>query len=258
MSTQPDGVNDLISRDMQAAMAVAGRWGEGEMMARRRAEQVRQRLMEQQQRRRELEERFEAERAVMHTELALVDQDQFWEDAKPADIAQYYGLARQWQDHDEVAKTARGRIEAQVKGRHGLSVEDYLEQQSPKQQRTESAEQENAACEAVDAQRDHAEAARNAAAAGRGDLLNEADTRNATAEAEKLWNSGDRRANLAQKLMAAFGGTEEGRDGVQARLAPDRDQGTPPVDAVRSAKRGSKVQKNTGLGQGRGRGLELG
>lgn len=29
MSTQPDGVNDLISRDMQAAMAVAGRWGGG-------------------------------------------------------------------------------------------------------------------------------------------------------------------------------------------------------------------------------------
>lgn len=27
MSTQPDGVNDLISRDMQAAMAVAGRLG---------------------------------------------------------------------------------------------------------------------------------------------------------------------------------------------------------------------------------------
>ena len=68
MSTQPDGVNDLIGRDLQAAMAVAGRWGE--MMARQRAEQVRQRLMEQQQRRRELEDRFEAERAAMSSGLA--------------------------------------------------------------------------------------------------------------------------------------------------------------------------------------------
>ena len=65
MSTQPDGVNDLLSRDLQAAMAVAGRWGE--MMARQRAEQVRQRVMEQQHRRRELQERFEAERSVMRT-----------------------------------------------------------------------------------------------------------------------------------------------------------------------------------------------
>ena len=45
MSTQPDGVNDLLSRDLHAAMAVAGRWGE--MMARQRAEQVRQRVTEQ-------------------------------------------------------------------------------------------------------------------------------------------------------------------------------------------------------------------
>ncbi|MDT0120690.1 hypothetical protein [Kocuria sp. PD6] len=93
MSTQPDGVNDLLSRDLQAAMAVAGRWGE--MMARQRAERLRQRVMEQQHRRRELEDRFEAERAVMRTELAPVDQDLFWKTAKVADIAGHYGLARQ-------------------------------------------------------------------------------------------------------------------------------------------------------------------
>ena len=256
MSTQPDGVNDLIGRDLQAAMAVAGRWGE--MMARQRAEQVRQRLMEQQQRRRELEDRFEAERAVMCTELAPVDQDRFWESAKPEDIAAHYGLARQWEQHDEVARTARGRIESEVKDRYGLAVEDYLEDRIPQQQRTETVEQETAAREAVDAQRDHAEAALNAAEASRGDLQTDADTRHAAAEAEELWDSGDRRANLAKKLMAAFGGTEEGRDGVRARLAADRDQGTPPIEAVRSTKRGPKARKNTGRPAGRERGLELG
>jgi hypothetical protein len=95
-------VHDLLTRDLQAAMAVAGRWGE--MMARQRTEQIRQRLMEQQHRRRELEERFEAERAVMRTELAPVDQDRFWAFAAPADIAGHYGLARQWEYHDEVAR----------------------------------------------------------------------------------------------------------------------------------------------------------
>ncbi|MGW4859635.1 hypothetical protein [Kocuria palustris] len=249
MSTQPDGVNDLLSRDLQAMIAVAGRWGE--MMARQRAEQVRQWLMAQQQRRRELEERFEAERAVMRAELAPVEQDRFWVNAKPEDIAEHYGLARQWEDHDEVAKAARARIETEVKNRHGLSVEDYLDHRTPEQQRTASVEQEVSAREAVAAQSDHAEAARNAAAAGKGDLQNDMDTRHAAAEAEQLWDSGDRRAKLADRLLAALGGTEEGRDGVRARLAADRDQGTHPVDAVRSTKRGPKATKNTDRGAGR-------
>ncbi|MEF3120093.1 hypothetical protein [Kocuria flava] len=255
MSTQPDGVNDLLSRDLQAAMAVAGRWGE--MMARQRAEQARQRVTEQQHRRRELQERFEAERAVMRTELAPVDQDRFWETAKPEDIAAHYGLARQWEQHDEVARTARARIESQVKERHGLSVEDYLEERTPESQRTDSVEQETAARETADAQRDHAAAALNAAEAGRGDLRNDTDARTAAVEAEELWDSGDRRANLASRLMDALGGTEEGRDGVRARLAADRDQGTPPIDAVRSSKLGPQARKSTGRGAGRDRGLEL-
>lgn len=254
MSTQPDGVNDLLSRDLQAAMAVAGRWGE--MMARQRAEQLRQRVTEQQHRRRELQERFEAERAVMRTELAPVEQDRFWENATPEDIAAHYGLARQWEQHDEVARATRGRIESEVKERHGLSVEDYLEERTPEHQSTESAELEAAARETVDAQRDHA-AALNAAEAGRGDLQNDTDARHAAAEAEELWDSGDRRANLASRLMDALGGTEEGRDGVRARLAADRDQGTPPIDAVRSTQRGPKTRKNTGRSAGRKRGLEL-
>jgi hypothetical protein len=256
MSTQPDGVNDLLSRDLQAAMAVAGRWGE--MMARQRAERLRHRVMEQQHRRRELEERFEAERAVMRTELAPVETDRFWETAKAEDIAGHYGLALQWEYHDEVAKAARGRIEGQVKDRHGLSVEDYLTGHAPEQQRTDSPEHELAACEAKDAQRGHAEAARNAVVAAQGDLHNDVDTRHAATDAEEHWDSGDRRAHLAETLMAAHGGTEAGRDGVKARLAAERDQGTPPVEAVCSTQRGPKARKNTGGGAGRGRELDLG
>ncbi|WP_298590311.1 hypothetical protein [uncultured Kocuria sp.] len=255
MSTQPDGVNELLSRDLQAAMAVAGRWGE--MMARQRAERLRQRVMEQQHRRRELEERFEAERAIMRAELAPVDQDRFWETAKAEDMAGHYGLARQWEHHDEAAKAARGRIESEVKDRHGLSVEDYLEERTPEPQRTESVEQKTTARETVDAQRDHAEAARHAAVAAQGDLQNDTDVRHAAAEAEEFWDSGDRRARLADSLMAALGGTEEGRDGVQARMAAERDQGAPPIEAARSTERGPRARKNTGRGAGRERDLGL-
>lgn len=254
-STQPDGVNDLLSRDLQAAMAVAGRWGE--LMARQRAERIRQRVMEQQHRRRELEERFEAERAVMRTELAPVDQDRFWANAKPEDIAGHYGLARQWEHHDEVAKVARVRIEKEVKDRHGLSAEDYLTTQVPERQPADRPKRELSAREATNAQRDHAEAAHNAAVAAQGDLQNDTDTRHAAADAEKLWDSGDRRASLAGSLMAALGGTEEGLDGVQARIAAERDQGTPPIDAVRSTKRGPQARKNTKRGTGRERDLGI-
>ncbi|MGX5360041.1 hypothetical protein [Kocuria sp. KH4] len=246
----------MLSRDLQAAMAVAGRWGE--MMARQRAERLRQRVMEQQHRRRELEERFEAERAVMRTELAPVNQDRFWETAKPEDIAAHYGLARQWEHHDEVAQAARGRIEQEVKGRHGLDVDDYLTGYTPARQRAEPYEHDLATREAKDAQRDHAEAVRHAAVAGQGDLDNDMDTRQAAADAKELWDSGDRRARLADQLVAALGGTEEGRDGVQARLAAERDQGTPPIESVRSTKRGPKARKNTGGDRSREREQGLG
>lgn len=58
--------------------------------------------------------------------------------------------------------------------------------------------------------------------------------------------------------MATLGDTEESRDGVQARLAAERDQGTPPIEAVRSTKRGPKARKNTGRGVGRERDMGLG
>ncbi len=50
-STRPDGANDPLTSDLQTLLVVSGRWGE--VMARRRAEQ---------QRRWELEERYEAQR----------------------------------------------------------------------------------------------------------------------------------------------------------------------------------------------------
>ena len=218
MSTQPDGVNDLLSRDLQAMLAIAGRWGE--MMARQRAEQAQDLNRAEQQRRRELEERFEAQRAVMRTELASVDQDRFWESAKPEDIAERYGLARQWEGQDEVARAARERIEAEMKNRHGLDVKDYLRENgvgrpAPEQEATAGER------EVVDAQGGHAEAARLAGQAVMGDVQNDQDARHAAAEAEELWDSSDRRARLAQRLSNLLGGNPEGKDGVEVLLLRD-------------------------------------
>ncbi|MEX5307659.1 hypothetical protein RF644_18090 [Kocuria sp. CPCC 205258] len=255
MSAQPDGVNDLLTRDLQAAMAVAGRWGE--MMARRRAEQAQDLHHAQQQRRRELEERFEAQRAMTRTELAPVGQDRFWEDAKPEEIAERYGLARQWEGHDQVARAARERIEVEVKNRHGLGVEDYLRDHGtgkpvPVQDGTLGMR------EAVNAQRDQVEAARLVERSALGDLQNDQDARNAAAEVEELWDSGDRRARLAARLSSLIGSSAEGREAAEAILLTDQDQGTPPTDAVRSSKRAPRARKHLARGAGRERPLGLG
>jgi colicin import membrane protein len=94
--------------------------------------------------------------------------------------------------------------------------------------------------------------------AGQGNLDNDADTRNAATEAEELWDSGDRRTRLAQRLSNLLGGRPEGKDAAEAILLTDQDQGTPPTDAVRSTMRSPKARKNTGRTAGRERGLDLG
>lgn len=342
VSTPPDGITDMVHRDLRTALALAARWGE--MMARRRAEHARELALAEQQRRRELQERFEAHRAVMRTELAPVQQPPWWEAARPGDIAERYAQATQWAPVDDVARTTLERIQQEVKDRYGLDPQDYLRAQGLERYLRDEQEQEagqqrqgpprcslsvaeddsfevrvNGTArshrsmeqaikhlakaarahgapvtvtvhdpytagggptevsvdgdgsvssdrlqemarqrEERDAQRDHAEAARLAEAAAAGDVQNEADARHAAAEAEQLWDSGDRRAKLADRLIAAFGGSEAGRDGVQARMAADRDQGAPPAAAARATGRRPKARKNTGRGAGQERDLGLG
>lgn len=66
----PDGAEGLFRPQLQAAMAVAGRLGE--VLARQRAEQNEQMLRAEEAQRKQLQERFEAERAVMRTQLGAV------------------------------------------------------------------------------------------------------------------------------------------------------------------------------------------
>lgn len=57
--------------------------------------------------------------------------------------------------------------------------------------------------------------------------------------------------------MAALGGAEAGRDGVQACLAAGRGPGTTPIDAVRSTNRSPKPWKHTEREWGHGRDMGL-
>jgi hypothetical protein len=227
----PDGAEGLFRPQLQSALAIAGRLGE--MLARQRAERNEQMQRAEQAQRRQLEERFEAERAVMRTQLAAVHQPQFWESARPEDIASHYAMAQQWEKLDTMALASREHMHDEIRARYKLTPEEYLEAHKGGQ---ESDVEQEQVTEKKDAQRDHAVAEEKSGEVARGNLWNDADTQNAAVNAEERWDSGDRRAALADTLITQFGNDPVAREGVEAFLAADLSNGTPPSASVTSTK----------------------
>ncbi|WP_146070880.1 hypothetical protein [Arthrobacter sp. B1805] len=252
MDHTPDGANDLLRGQAQAALAVAGRLGE--MLARQRAERQQELHRATNEERRMLEERFEAERAVMRTQLAAVHEPQFWESAQPQDIATQYALAQQWEPFDDMARLSREHMDDEIKNRYNLTPKQFLDGDAAPPEASVDGTQEKAA-KGQEAQQDYAEAGQQSAAVATGDLQNYVDTRNAAAVTEDLWDSGDRRAQLAERLMDTFGHTYEGKEAVTAVLAADRDQGTHPRESVRG---GHKLVKGKKFSRGATREREVG
>jgi hypothetical protein len=222
----PDGVDGMFRPQLQSAMALAGRLSE--MLARQRAERNEEMLRAEGARRQQLEERFEAERAVMRTQLGAVHQPQFWEGARPEDIAFHYALAQQWEPFDDMARLSREHIHDEIRTRYKLTPEEYLQANNPSPEVGPTGEHVDR-----EAQRDHAEAEHQASAVVSGDLQNDVDIQNAAAHVAERWDSGDRRAKLANTLMDRMGDTRLGREAVAAALATDLSNGTHPSAAVR-------------------------
>lgn len=249
----PDGAEDLNRSQLRTALALGGRLGE--ILARQRAERKTQMLRAAAEEHRRLEERFEAERAVMRTELAAVHQRQFWESAAPEDVGERYAQARHWEPYDDLARLSRERMESEIRTRYDLSPQEYLAPASGAEgEQDRNADQGTGVRRAAEAEL--AEAERQSAAVARGDRQNDVDTQNAAAAAGELWDSGARREELAAALGDQFGRTPEGRDGAAAVLAADRDNGTPPAQAVQDT--GHPVKGRRFTGPGRGKAQELG
>ncbi|MBG6184685.1 colicin import membrane protein [Arthrobacter sp. CAN_A214] len=242
----PDGADGMFRPQLQSAMAVAGRLGE--MLARQRAERNEEMLRAENARRKQLEERFEAERALMRTQLGAIHQPQFWEGAKPEDIAAQYALAQQWEPFDDMARLSREHIHDEIRTRYKLTPEEYLQANNPTPDVERTGEQIDR-----EAQRDHTEAEQQSAAVISGDLQNDVDTQNAAASAQELWDSGDRRAKLADTLIERAGDTPIGREAVAAALATDLSNGTPPSAAVTSRVTSQHRPKTANTGKAKSR-----
>jgi len=118
MMHEPDGVAEeveqLLQRGGQAAADVARN------RALRRAQDLRERARESEQRTRETQARFEAERQAARAQLAPVEREQWWEHASAHEIVAAWATAREWQQHDPVAERAATRMRAEMIERLGV------------------------------------------------------------------------------------------------------------------------------------------
>lgn len=247
--SETDGVEEAIEGLSRIALTVAGRLGE--QLARAREQELRRAQAAEEQQARELQARFDAERAAARAQLTPVMDNRWWDTAGGRDIERAHETAAAWKDHDPAARAAADAIRDQVHRRYGLDVENL------------GADEASVAAALAQAERDR-EQAQKERAAGHDDtaqethLLADADRedrdRAHDAEEENQHTEAPRvEASLAhdsaerrQELAASLEGVAD-REAVQARLSADKDQGTHPSAAVAKAQvRSPKARKTRG------------
>jgi hypothetical protein len=120
--SEADGMDDVVEGGMRQSLMAASRLAE--TLARSRQESLRQREQQDTQAAHELQARQAADRATMRAALAPVDQDKWWDQAQPQDIARAHALAEARKDHDPAALAAAERIHIEVSNRYGINTRD--------------------------------------------------------------------------------------------------------------------------------------
>jgi len=96
----------------------------GARFARIREELARTRQAQTEQQNRELQARFDAERASARAELAPIYERSWWDAASVEQIANVHETATAWRGIDSEADRAGKRIAEEVRDRYGLDVQD--------------------------------------------------------------------------------------------------------------------------------------
>jgi colicin import membrane protein len=237
---ESDGIEEAIEGISRVGLTVAGRLGE--QLARAREQELRRAQASEEQQARELQARFDAERAAARAQLAPVMDNRWWDTASGRDIERVHETATAWKDHDPAARDAAGVIRDQVQRRYGLDVNNLGADEASVAEALAKAERDRQQAEQKRrAGRDeNAQAVALLIEADREDRDRQQDTDEenqrpkapaepgALAEAAALkHDSAERRQALAASLE-----TVADREAVQARLSADQDQATPPTAAV--------------------------
>lgn len=239
--SESDGIEEAADGAMRTGLMVAARIGE--QLARMREEQLRTIAAAEEQRARELQERFNAQRAAARAQLAPVSREDWWDKATPEMIERVHETATAWKAYDPEAAQAAEKISEQVQNRNGIDVNNPGADEASVSDALTRAQQARSEAES---ERTKASAARTdevvvgAAVAG-------ANRQDRAEKSEPAWDTAERRQQLAASLEG-----KGDREAVNSRLLADKHQGTHPSAAVAqkpSLAKTSKMAKQGGPGR---------
>lgn len=118
--SEADGMDDAVDSAMRTGLMVAARIGE--QLAKMREEEQRKIAAAEEQRARQLQERFDAQREAARAQLAPVARDDWWDKATPEMIERDHETATAWKAYDPQAAQAAEVIREQVQTRYGIDV----------------------------------------------------------------------------------------------------------------------------------------
>jgi hypothetical protein len=247
--SEADGMDEAVDGAMRNGLMVAARIGE--QLARMREEEQRNIAAAEEQRARQLHERFDAQRAAARAQLAPTAKDDWWDKATHVMIEQAHQTAAAWKAYDPEALQASEHIRNQVQARYAIDVNNTGPDEasvSAALTRAQEArvEAENERTKASGARTD--EVVAGAAVAG----ANRQDTTAQKAQEEPSYDSSERRQQLAESLEG-----KGDREAVNSRLLADKHQGTPATAAVEKKPSLAKTSKMAKQG-GKAKSLERG
>lgn len=120
--SESDGIEEAIEGMSRVGLTVAGRLGE--QLARTHEQELRRAQAAEEQHARELQARFDAERAAARAQLAPVMDNRWWDTASGRDIERVHEAATAWKDHDPAARNAAEVIRDQMQRRYGIDVDN--------------------------------------------------------------------------------------------------------------------------------------
>jgi hypothetical protein len=239
--SEADGMEDAVDGAMRTGLMVASRIGE--QLARMREQEQRTIAAAEEQRARELQERFDAQRAAARAQLAPVGGEDWWDKATPETIERVHETATAWKAYDPEAAQASQKISDQVRNRYGIEVNNTGAVEASVSEALARAQQARSEAESERTKESAArtdEVVAGAAVAG-------ANRQDREDRIEPAWDTAERRQQLTESMEG-----KGDREAVNSRILADKHQGTHPSAAVAqkpSLAKTSKMAKESGKGK---------
>jgi hypothetical protein len=144
---EPDGIAEVFDETIRmTASAVSNA---RMIAARRREQQFAQQRARDEQETRMLQAQAAAERAGALSELAVVNQREWWDTASPQDVERAWQTAQQWHDREPAAHRATVTLRAEHQRRTGVDLSDRVRPDSQQVREVDLASFPDPAAEAI-------------------------------------------------------------------------------------------------------------